>query len=576
MPKRLKATTLSLPELLLSEPAFALPPSQRVYGWGELQLDGLFRDIKADAFAAAPPVGPPADHWFFFGIVYLANDAASGLTFIADGQQRVVTGTMIFAVARDLATDPDERARYHTYVASAGGSYRLRLRDVDADFFRIWVQEPGATKRPYAPETDETVDADGSIQPLSESQSNILTNRNLIIERLSALGADGRRRLLDYLDRCSELVVITAAALDDATAAYASTYKRGLSQATTDRLKSECLGDADPQRRSHLGNHWDECEALLGKEGLEDLLYLMTIERTRSAALGDLQGEVLREFNLPADVASFIVQELVPAAEVYRYVVHPANGLDKFLDPGLRHRGRARKITDHLTVLKRTSHIEWRLPAYVALHTFRNDIPLLEMTLHRLERLAAAHMIIGQDPQAAIVKYAGLVDAIRLKNAGAIHAASEVDRAVLTKIRPALEATTFATKSRLRMPVLLKINDLMEGRVVDFDPADVSCEHVLPQSVGKQHREWHQAFRSPDGKRYNGAHHRHRLGNVAILSHKLNREAGSRPFAEKRPLLSQSEHAIARDCGKYPQWTADVIDERTTRLINMLMKHWEF
>ncbi len=104
MPKRLTAKSMSLPELLLSGTAFTLPPSQRVYGWGELQMDGLFRDIKADSFASNASSTAANDHWFFFGTVYLADDLEKGQTYIADGQQRVVTGTMLFAVARDLAS----------------------------------------------------------------------------------------------------------------------------------------------------------------------------------------------------------------------------------------------------------------------------------------------------------------------------------------------------------------------------------------------------------------------------------------------------------------------------------------
>ncbi len=40
------------------------------------------------------------------------------------------------------------------------------------------MQEPGATLIPYEPETDDTVDSSGAIVPLSESQNNILANRN--------------------------------------------------------------------------------------------------------------------------------------------------------------------------------------------------------------------------------------------------------------------------------------------------------------------------------------------------------------------------------------------------------------
>lgn len=576
MPKRLTSQSLTLPELLLAATSFALPPSQRVYGWREPQIDRLFRDLDADAFAGeTADARVEGNHWVFLGTVYLAREEKSGTTFIADGQQRVVTGTMIYAVARDLAEDADERATYHNFVADPGGGYRLRLRDVDAKFFEKWIQEPGATLRPYAPDIDEPADGEGTVAPLSESQNNIITNRNLIIERLGALTAAARRALLGHLGHCSELVVITATELSDATAAYASTYKRGLSQATTDRLKAECLGDADPGHRAHLGNYWDECEARIGKDGLEDLLYLLTLEQTRSATMIDLQSEVMKRFNLPADAAAFIEGRLVPAANAYRHITRHDPGLEAYLAPGFRQRSRAKMIADHLTALNRTTHLEWKLPALVALLEMKGDIALLETTMRRLERMAAAYMIAGVDPQAMIAGYAILVDAVRQRDERAIEQSTALEKSVAAKVRTQLLAATFATKTRFRMPVLLKLNDLMATRTIAFDPADVSCEHILPQNVSKENRDWYNAFRTPDGRRYNGNVYRHRLGNVTVLSHRLNRLAGSRPFAEKRPLLNQSEHAIARDCAKYAQWTADVIDERTERLTAMLLKHWD-
>ena len=566
---------MTLPELILAETSFALPPSQRVYGWGEQQLDRMFRDINLDRFAAASPTLEPVADWFFFGTIYLARDEAAQLTYIADGQQRFVTGTMIYAVARDFETDPVERERLHSYVAAPGGGFRLRLRDVDADFFETWVQQPGATKRAFAPEVEEALDSgDAGYQSLSESRTNIIANRNAMIDRFQNLQPEGRRRLIKYLETCSEVVVISATRLADATSAYASTYKRGLRQATTDKLKAELLGDAEPQLRAHLGNFWDECEALIGKDELEDLLYLLTLQRTKSASMSDLQSDVLVQFNLPADVEAFIEKRLVPAAQAYGQIVQQGKHIATYLRGSFRDRARLRNIAAHLIALKRTSHLEWRLPAVIALRALRDNISLLEATLMRLERLAAAHMIAGEDPQVMILRYVALAEAIEVRDSTAIEQASAVAPAVATRAKEQLLSPTFATKTRMRMPVLLKVNDLIDGKVGAFDPAEVSCEHVLPQNVSKQNKEWHAAFRTPGG-RFNGAAYRHRLGNVTVLSHPLNRKAGSRPYVEKRPLLKQSEHAMSRDCAYHSDWTPAVVEERTQRLVAMLVRHWD-
>ena len=126
---------------------------------------------------------------------------------LADGQQRAVTGTMIAAAVRDLEPDCELKTSMQHLISTGDGTKpdedRIRLREADADFFRKWVQAPGAMLATYTA-TDEQ-EPDGA---RSESQTNIINNRNFIINRVRALGSGGRRRLVSILEEQTDIVEI--------------------------------------------------------------------------------------------------------------------------------------------------------------------------------------------------------------------------------------------------------------------------------------------------------------------------------------------------------------------------------
>jgi len=121
------------------------------------------------------------------------------------------------------------------------------------------------------------------------------------------------------------------------------------------------------------------------------------------------------------------------------------------------------------------------------------------------------------------------------------------------------------------MAVLLKLNDLLHDKVVPINPRLVSCEHILPRNAGKT--RWTRDFRDAKG-RYSGEAYAHRIGNLAILSRADNRRADTRPFEFKRAILKKSGHMLSKDAARESRWTADVIVERSERLVRMLTEHW--
>ena len=564
MAKRLRPAAMSLAELLARFASFRVPEYQRVYAWGEHQVGMLLSALEAASD------GEPADggRWLYLGTIYLAVVGDGQDAEIADGQQRILTATMLYAAGRDLADDPAEAERlHHVLLAPCARAdtplFRFVPRAVDADFFRRAVQEEGATLRALHGDgagAEGEAWADDLDALISESQRHIIANRDMIVARLTQLGAARRRRLFQALAASTELVAIVAPTLEEARIGYASTQTRGLRQAETDKLKAELIGDCPRPLRARLAGRWEECEASLGQDNLGELLQHMILVRSERRAQHALEVDLFRAFELPREAEAFIENELVPSALAYRRIC----ALDKA-------RRRPGRIEGHLTMLLRVTHDGWKAPALIALRG-TDDPAALEAMLGALERLAAVMMIAGVDPNEMTARYVAVIKDIKAGRIGATRALEPHD-GELARARECLLERRFAQRDRFRMPVLLKLNDLLARSVQPVDPRMVSCEHILPRNVPNR-SPWRQVFHDVGRRRYVGGNYVHSLGNLALLTHQENRCADTLPFADKRAILKRSAFALSNDAARVRAWTPEEVVRRTERLAQMLVAHW--
>jgi hypothetical protein len=145
--------------------------------------------------------------------------------------------------------------------------------------------------------------------------------------------------------------------------------------------------------------------------------------------------------------------------------------------------------------------------------------------------------------------------------------------AELVRVRECLHERRFAQRDRFRMPLLLKLNDLLARSVQAVDPRTVSCEHILPRNVPNR-SPWRQVFHDAGRKRYLGGNYVHSLGNLAILTHQENRCADTLPFSDKRAILKRSAFALSNDAARVKAWTPEEVALRTERLARMLIAYW--
>lgn len=556
----LQAAAMGLAEVMVLYDQYFVPEYQRVYGWGELEISRLFSDLERAMRPNAPG--------FYLGPIYLAAGKGERRAQIADGQQRLLTATIAYAAARDLAENTVVADRLHALVATPGDAgFRVVPRERDAGFFRQWVQERGATLVPFASADAAAGDGMAGEDPeleLSESQANIIANRDAIVQMLRTLGEEGRNRLFDFLAHRTDIVVITASQLEEARNAYASTQTRGLRQAETDKLKAELIGDCPIDVRARLALQWDDCEAILGKEDLTELLQHMIVVRSAKKPSHAIEVDLFRAFNLPRDVDAFIGSELLPSARAFRRMCE--------ISPGTARA--TRRIGGYFVALRRTTHTAWKAPALLALREYEGDPGTLEAVLRGLERLSVSLMIRGTDPNVMLDRYIAVIQAMRAGPAAAL-AALDLSDKERVETRKGLHDTRFGMRDRYRMPLLLKLNDLVAKEVQDIDPKSVSCEHVLPRNVPRR-SPWREVFRSAQSGHFEGRRFVHMLGNLTVLRHDENQAADTHPFSHKKAIFKRSKIALANEAAKAKAWTPEYVRGRTDRLAKLLEDYWRF
>ena len=139
-----KAEHLTVRDIFNGSEDLRMPPYQRGYSWGEKEASELLGDLREAAHSERP--------YYFLGAMVIVQSRPREAMEIVDGQQRLATLSILFAVLRDLAESRDEANKLHEMLETPArmlGSerqrWRLTLNHIDTPFFRETIQKRGAT-----------------------------------------------------------------------------------------------------------------------------------------------------------------------------------------------------------------------------------------------------------------------------------------------------------------------------------------------------------------------------------------------------------------------------------------------
>lgn len=224
MPLSFETQMLRVGELFCDAAVFAMPPFQRPYCWDEDTAGQLYDDISSAMLRGMPDRPARRNRQeYFLGPIIVTRGTTPNVFDVIDGQQRLVTLTILLAVIRDrlpadtvlteelqrLIVRPEHRLRRLSVCP------RVKLREGDQQRFEEWVQTRGATRE--VPDDPEEGDA----------TSRILKAVERIASDVDGVQTDYLRQLASFILNNCYVIQVTARDLDDGYILFRSLNSRG-------------------------------------------------------------------------------------------------------------------------------------------------------------------------------------------------------------------------------------------------------------------------------------------------------------------------------------------------------------
>lgn len=535
---RISVKVVQLKTLFSDAYAFKLPYFQRAYAWQTAAVGRLLSDIMEAMRDGGGERG------YFLGKLMVAQQNGSPETGLVDGHQRVMSLTILFAVLRDLESDPRRQELLAGFIR--GKDLRLTPQDAMAESCARFIQAPGATA--VAPEED--------IERFSETERNIIENRDYLRAELSSSDFDPtvRRALVDYLAEKCCVIVCSVDDVEDAWSFLKIEEETRVDFSKADRAKFSLFAIVPAEERAACQDVWSTAEALIGAADLHALLeHLRTLKRRKHTGKPvEIDIAEIFTFNKPGAGLAFLRAQLLPAAE---RLAQLRRGDDRAIAPYVE---RMSWIDDQLWV-----------PAALLWYQKPRKPAQTERFFWRLDRLVWLMKVAGYDPTKQHNRIILLLRELDRSDDGAALPALDIPAQLREAARENLRSQSFDAKHYCGK-VLRRMSLALGQDPGPIERTTLTLEHVLPKSYSSK-SAWKDVFPSAASVRS----YAHRLGNLALLPPGDNQSADTLDWQKKRPILARSGLVFTRQMAEAPDWTPARILERSEALIALLFREWD-
>ena len=561
-------TDLTTINTLYSAPnSFRTPAFQRPYSWTTKEAGQLLEDIRQAAETGHGKPSPQTADYFLGTIVLLRAGAGNGATSgtagqrkydIIDGQQRLVTLTILLAVLRDLDAgdkgvytdriqahinaDPEAAPRQHPY--------RILLDGMDGVALASYVQVPASTR--VSPEV--SLDSVGS--------KRMLEIRDHFHDELHDLNKEDRAALVDYLlTRCA-FVVIATSDIDRAYQMFTVLNHRGKPLDRADIIKARLIGALPHEEHERFSKQWTELQETFGSKYETLFSHIRTIH-------GHHHGRIVSGLmEIVSDVGGarrFIDSVVGPMAGAYKRIVSP----DPSDPPEMV------KACSRLPYLNWLRAKDWMPSAMLWMSRHSDDPEKIGAFLTALDRLAYGLLLLGMGTVKRKNRYRAVLKEIRegvsiLTNPGPLALSRDEQRNILYNVSHNLHGRS----QQACKLALLRLNDEIAGAPQILKPGDFTVEHILPLKLSSKSL-WREWYPSADSREYCTQC----LGNLTLIHPRANDRAGNKDFADKLEVYFPDDTAngthLTEMLRGLPDWREERVMERDAELLERIKDLWK-
>jgi hypothetical protein len=580
------AEILSLTKIFTGDVRFQIPMYQRPYVWTEEdQWEPLWNDIEALAeriLAGEPNVSP-----HFMGAIVVAQQSAPvgdlNIRHVVDGQQRLTTLQLLLDAVEEIVRTHGREKDSHrlrplilnnVHLHEGDDRFKVWPTNVDRDAFRAAMDDEAEVPDDFA---DQNIaQAHEVFKRLARAWADVLGDPDKCANRLQALTTS----LIGHL----QIAVIDLTPDDNAQAIFETLNARGTPLLVSDLVKnsllqaSESLGlDTDALYREHWEpfdhQSW-RADVRIGRlfwPKIDVFIYQWLV---MNLAREVPTQQMFNEFNTLVSARGLDPAEVM--AELQRFARIYQNLDDAPTD---------HSPTGRFFYRWRTMQASALTPLLMWIHAHAGPVNDVTPILAMLESWLVRRMLCRSGTKG----YSHFLHSLlkELADADPSEAEGIIHRRLLAA---EAEGTTWPTDAQVRSAVLTnpiyrqlrrdRLRFVLEGiedfgrddKVEQWCPTKLTVEHVMPQHWSSN---W-PIGDDPTGERTLERNNLiHTLGNLSLVTNRLNPSLSNSAWAEKRVALR--EHSVLLLSDQLLQsdaWHEEAILERGRRMADVICEIW--
>jgi hypothetical protein len=538
-----------------------LPEFQRSYSWEKAQLAAFWGDLKA--FRTRFEKSPVDAAYFLGPIVVIQSN--SEIT-VLDGQQRLATATIFFAVLRDLArkTHASTKLTELDYFARDIQRELIEKKDTDPLVYSLTLSELDEPFFLQAIKSDPPVSAKPSLRSHQLLQNAYEYFANEVAAALQGKASDAQFRELKTLrDALTKGMSLVSIVVEDEAAAYdifETLNDRGLRLSVPDLVVNLLLKNCSgATTRQTVRQTWNSMIQQMGRRDVSRFLRHLWLSRFGDLKAKGLYSEIKDHLSANKINSVDFAQSCAEACEDYLKLLEVDKSLPK--DAVTNVEGLVRYLGVHNS-----------LPLLLAARLSLNDSDFTKMTKAAIA-LYVRHTLIGnQNPLELETAFYDAAREIRAQKASKVSSAKvlQAGKARLAKLNPTDSLVEEKFESLILSKseaswIMLQLAKAQQSKTKELGMDKANVEHIFPQNAGNEWPNraelvpliWH-------------------AGNLTILGNRLNTKAQNKGFAEKcKEHYGHSEIAMTKDLLKESAWGEAEIRKRAKVLAKTATQVWK-
>lgn len=538
---------------------FSVPLFQRSFSWEREQIEQMWEDINET-------ISESRDEYFLGSIVL--NQKSLNECEIIDGQQRLATFTIIFAVIRDAYNEMGDERHVEIqmeYIAKKERDTRriygkLNLNKDDKDFFKKYVQDYGSINKEEEYKKEASLSNSNKLMFVAYK---FFTNK--ISEELSKLSSQEQKvdyliKLEECISNCFLVIAIYVGDESDAYLIFETLNDRGLELSVTDLLKNYLFSKSGKDIKD-VQKKWDEIITILSNKNVNTFLRHFWISTRSMIREKNLYSVLKKDIKEQGDVLNF-VSNLKSEAEVYEALLNPERQYWKSTS--------IVKLLEELNLL----NVKQCLPFLLSCRVKFNDSDFKKILEPCINFTFRYSTICNLNPNALERLYSSI--SIKIRN-GTLNTIPEIKKEIKT-LYPDNQTfdNAFVEKDikekKVARYILKRINDSMieGGELVAADSDKVNLEHILPKNPDE---EWEKYL---EEKRLDYKDLVNKIGNMTLLGSEYNKIAANKFFTKKKDeIYKKSKLPITKPLCSLNEWNCKTIRKRQKELRDIALNIWK-